>query len=102
MIDIWGHGSTGSLINMMYNTYYGIGYNNTTLTKSRFETNSYSTQVAQLQFEYIYELDKNTMSEIFMLYQSILNLRISHVGKSHKRQNSAIAILLNKCDNNYS
>jgi hypothetical protein len=42
------------------------------------------------------------MSEIFMLYQSILNLGISHVGKSHKRQNSAIAILLNKCDNNYS
>jgi hypothetical protein len=37
-----------------------------------------------------------------MLYQSILNLRISHVGKSHKRQNSAIVILLNKCDNNYS
>jgi hypothetical protein len=37
-----------------------------------------------------------------MLYQSILNLGISHVGKSHKRQNSAIAILLNKYDNNYS
>jgi hypothetical protein len=32
----------------------------------------------------------------------ILSLGISHVGKSHKRQNSAIAILLNKCDNNYS
>jgi hypothetical protein len=64
--------------------------------------NSYSTQVAQLQFEYIYELDKDIMSEIFMLYQSILNLGLSHVGKSHKRQNSAIAILLNKCDNNYS
>jgi hypothetical protein len=42
----------------VYNTYYGMGYNNTTLTKSRFEMNSYSTQVAQLQFEYIYELDK--------------------------------------------
>jgi hypothetical protein len=64
--------------------------------------NSYSTQVAQLQFEYIYELDKNIMSEVFMLYRSILDLGISHVGKSHKRQNSAIAILLNKCDNNYS
>jgi hypothetical protein len=37
-----------------------------------------------------------------MLYQSILNLGISHVGKSHKRQNSAISILLNKCDSNYS
>jgi hypothetical protein len=37
-----------------------------------------------------------------MLYQSILNLAISHVGKSHKSQNSVIAILLNKCDNNYS
>jgi hypothetical protein len=58
MIDIWGHGSNGSLINMVYNTYYGMGYNNTTLTKSRFEMNSYSTQVAQLQFEYTYELDK--------------------------------------------
>jgi hypothetical protein len=58
MIDIWGHGSIGSLINMVYNTYYGMGYNHTTLTKSRFEMNSYSTQVAQLQFEYTYELDK--------------------------------------------
>jgi hypothetical protein len=37
-----------------------------------------------------------------MLYQSILDLGTSHVGKSHKRQNSAIVILLNKCDNNYS
>jgi hypothetical protein len=35
-----------------------MGYNNTTLTKSRFEMNSYPTQVAQSQFEYIYELDK--------------------------------------------
>jgi hypothetical protein len=42
------------------------------------------------------------MSEIFMLDQSILNLGISHVGKSHKRQNGAMAILSNKCDNNYS
>jgi hypothetical protein len=58
MIDIWGHGSNGSLINMVYNTYYGMGYNNSTLIESRFEMNSYSTQVAQLQFEYIYELDK--------------------------------------------
>jgi hypothetical protein len=58
MIDIRGYGSIGSLINMVYNTYYGIGYNNTTLTRSGFEMNSYSTQVAQLQFEYIYELDK--------------------------------------------
>jgi hypothetical protein len=101
MIDIWGQGSIGSLINMVYNTYYGTGYNNTTLTKSRLETNSYSTQVAQLQFEYIW-IRQDMMSEIFMLYQSILNLGISHVGKSHKRWNSAIAILLNKCDNNYS
>jgi hypothetical protein len=87
---------------MVYNTHYGTGYNNTTLTKSRFEMNSYSTQAAQLQFEHIYELDKNIMSEIFMLYQSILNLGIPHVGKSHKRQNSVIAILSNKCNNNYS
>jgi hypothetical protein len=101
MIDIWGHGSIGSLINMVHNTYYGTGYNNTTLTKSRLEMNSYSTQVAQLQFEYIW-IRQGKMSKIFMLYQSILNLGISHVGKSHKRQNSAIAILLNKCDNNYS
>jgi hypothetical protein len=43
---------------MVYNTYYGMGYNIATLTKSRFEMNSYSTQVAQLQFEYTYELDK--------------------------------------------
>jgi hypothetical protein len=101
MIDSWGHGSIGLLINMVYNTYYGMGYNNTTLTKSRFEMNSYSTQATQLQFEYIW-IRQNIKSEIFMLYQSILNLGISHVGKSHKRQNSAIAILLSKCDNNYS
>jgi hypothetical protein len=86
---------------MVYNTYYGMGYNNSTLIESRFEMNSYSTQVAQLQFEYI-RIRQNIMSEIFMLYQGILNLGISHVGKSHKRQNSAIIILLNKCDNNYS
>jgi hypothetical protein len=55
-----------------------------------------------------YELDKisldkqDPIDEAFMLYQSILNLGISHGGKSHKRQDSAIAILLNKCDNNYS
>jgi hypothetical protein len=58
MIDIWGHSSNGSLINMVYNTYYGMGYNNTILAKSRFEMNSYSTQVALLQFEYTYELAK--------------------------------------------
>jgi hypothetical protein len=43
---------------MVYNTYYGTGYNNTTLIEPKFGMNSYSTQVAQLQFEYIYELDK--------------------------------------------
>jgi hypothetical protein len=53
MIDIRGYGSIGSLINMVYNTYYGMGHSNTTLTKSRFGMNSYSTQVAQWQFEYI-------------------------------------------------
>jgi hypothetical protein len=58
MIDIGGHGSNGSLINMVYNTYYGMDYNNSTLIEPKFEMNSYSTQVAQLQFEYIYELDK--------------------------------------------
>jgi hypothetical protein len=41
MIDIWGHGSIGLLINMVYNTYYGTCYNNTTITKSRSEMNSY-------------------------------------------------------------
>jgi hypothetical protein len=51
MIDICGHGSNGSSINMVYNTYYGMGYNNTTLTNSRFEMNLYSTQLAHLQFE---------------------------------------------------
>jgi hypothetical protein len=51
MVDIWGHGSNGSLFKKVYNTYYGMGYNDTTLTKSSFEMNSYSTQVAQLQFE---------------------------------------------------
>jgi hypothetical protein len=43
---------------MVYNTYFGMGYNNTILTKSRFGMNSYSTQVAHLLFEYTYELDK--------------------------------------------
>jgi hypothetical protein len=54
MVDIWGHGSNGSLINMAYNTYYGTGYNNSTLIKSWFEMNSYSTQVAHLMFEYVW------------------------------------------------
>ena len=61
-----------------------MGYNNTTLIESRFEMNSYSTQVAQMQFEYI-RIRQSMMSEIFMLYQSILNLGISHVDNSHKR-----------------
>jgi hypothetical protein len=52
MIDIWGQGSIGSLINMVYNTYYGMGYNNSILIEPKFEMNSYSTQVAQLQFEF--------------------------------------------------
>jgi hypothetical protein len=43
---------------MVYNTYYGIGYNNSTLIEPKLEMNSYSTRVAQLQFEYIYEVDK--------------------------------------------
>jgi hypothetical protein len=43
---------------MVYNTYYGTDYNKSTLIEPKFEMNSYSTQVAQLQFEYIYELDK--------------------------------------------
>jgi hypothetical protein len=35
---------------------YGVGYNNTTLAKVEYliEMNSYSTQIAQLQFEYIW------------------------------------------------
>jgi hypothetical protein len=52
MIDFGGQGSNGSLIYMVYNTYYGMGYNDTTSIKSRFEMHSYSTQVARLQFEY--------------------------------------------------
>jgi hypothetical protein len=58
MVDVWGHGSNGSLIRMVYNTYYGMGYNSSTLIRSRLGKKSYPTQVAQLQFEYIYELDK--------------------------------------------
>jgi hypothetical protein len=57
-IDIGEHGSNGSLINMVHNTYYGMDYNNITLIEPEFEMNSYSTQVAQLQSEYIYELGK--------------------------------------------
>jgi hypothetical protein len=64
VIDIREHSSIGSLVNMVYNTYYGMGYNNTIVTKSRFEMNSYSTQVAQLPFEYTYELDKKCSSII--------------------------------------
>jgi hypothetical protein len=26
MIDIWGHGSDGLLVNLVYNTHYGMGY----------------------------------------------------------------------------
>jgi hypothetical protein len=43
---------------MVHNIYYGTGYNISTLIEHKFEMNSYSTQVAQLQFEYIYEVDK--------------------------------------------
>jgi hypothetical protein len=39
-----------------------MGYNNFTLIKSRFEMNSYPTQVAQLQFEYKYELDNSCLA----------------------------------------
>jgi hypothetical protein len=46
---------------MVYNTYYGMGYNNTTLIEPKFEMNSYYTQVAQMQFECIYELDKSML-----------------------------------------
>jgi hypothetical protein len=35
-----------------------MDYNNSTLIEPKFEMNPYSTQVAQMQFEYIYELDK--------------------------------------------
>jgi hypothetical protein len=102
MIDIWGHGSIDSLINMVYNTYYGRGYNNTTLTKPRFEMNSYFYSSSTIAIWIYIWIGQNIRSEIVMLYQSILGLGTSHVGKSHKRQDSAIAILLNKCDNNYS
>jgi hypothetical protein len=77
MIDIWGHGSNGSLINMVYNTYYGTGYNNSTLIEPKFEMNSYSTQVAQLQFEYIYELDKNNEWGLYALLKHIESWDIS-------------------------
>jgi hypothetical protein len=77
MIDIWGHGSNGLLINMVYITYHGTGYNNSTLIESRFEMNSYSTQVAQLQFEYIYELDKIYEWDLYALSKHIESWNIS-------------------------
>jgi hypothetical protein len=77
MIDIWGHGSNGSLINMVYNTYYGMGYNNSTLIEPKFEMNSYSTQVAQLQFECIYESDKNNEWDLYALSKHIESWNIS-------------------------
>jgi hypothetical protein len=76
MIDIWGHGSNGSLINMAYNTYYGMDYNNSTLTKSGFEMNSYSTQVAQLQFEYIW-IRQNDEWDLYALSKHIESWNIS-------------------------
>jgi hypothetical protein len=78
-----------------------MGYNSSTLRDSGLEMNSYFTQVAHLLFEYLYELTKYNKWRIFMLYQSLLNLGISYVGNSHKRQNSVITILSNKCSNNY-
>jgi hypothetical protein len=77
MIDIWGHGSNGSLINMVYDTYYGMGYNNSTLIGSRFEMNSYSTQVAQFQFAYIYEFDKNNEWDLYALLKHIESWNVS-------------------------
>jgi hypothetical protein len=54
MIDIWGYGSNGLLINMVYNTHYGMGYNNTTLTKEdldEFIFYSSSTIAIRVQYE---------------------------------------------------
>jgi hypothetical protein len=67
MIDIWGYGSIGSLINMVYNTYYGTGYNNTTLTKYRFEMNSYFYSSSTIAIWIYIWIRQNIMSEIFML-----------------------------------
>jgi hypothetical protein len=77
MIDIWGHGSNGSLINMVYNIYYGTGYNNSTLIEPKFEMNSHFTQVAQLQFEYMYELDKNNEWDLYALSKHTESWNIS-------------------------
>jgi hypothetical protein len=77
MTDIWGHGSIGSLINMVYNTYYGMVYNNTTLTKFGFEMNSYSTQVAQLQFEYIWIWQSIMSEDLYALSKHIESWDIS-------------------------
>jgi hypothetical protein len=74
---------------MVYNTYYGMGYNNTTLKKSRFEMNSYPTQVAQLQFEYIHELDKNMFS--WTRYGSRWSKDLAYIDLS--RYNVEVAIL---------
>jgi hypothetical protein len=58
MIDIWGYGSNGLLINMVYNTHYGMGYNNTTLTKEDLdEFLFYSSSTIAIRV-YIYESGK--------------------------------------------
>jgi hypothetical protein len=67
MIDNWGYGSIGSLINMVHNTYYGMGYSNTTLTKSRFEMNSYSYSSSTIAIWIYIWIRQNRVSEIFML-----------------------------------
>jgi hypothetical protein len=54
-----------------------MGYNNSTLIEPKFEINSYSTQVAQLQFEYIYELDKNNEWGLYALSRHIESWNIS-------------------------
>jgi hypothetical protein len=48
------------------------------------------------------ELNKNTTDGVFMLYQSMNEVWYDSCEFDHTSVNSAIAILLNKCDNNYS
>jgi hypothetical protein len=78
MIDIWGHGSNGSLINMVYNTYYGMGYNNTTLIESRFEMNSYFYSSSTIAFWiHIWIRQKYNERDLYALSKHIESWNIS-------------------------
>jgi hypothetical protein len=63
----------------------------------------FESLVGKDQHEWKELAKQNIIDEVLMLYQSMNKILIRLMWiKSHRNQNSVTAILLNKCDNNYS